>query len=71
MDLDLVTQLAIIAEEESAAIYHFTLLTLSALAVMLALLLVITVNSKQVKSISFVVLIFSAVKLCDINNVLI
>lgn len=61
MDLDLVTQFAIIAEEESAAIYHFTLLTLSALAVMLALLLVITVNSKQVKSISFVVLIFSAV----------
>ena len=40
MDLDLVTQLAIIAEEESAAVYHFTLLTLSALAVLLALLLV-------------------------------
>ena len=39
--MDLVTQLAIIAEEESAAIYHFTLLTLSALAVMLALLLVV------------------------------
>lgn len=38
--MDLVTQLAIIAEEESAAIYHFTLLTLSALAVLLALLLV-------------------------------
>ena len=39
--MDLVNQLAIISEEESAAIYHFTLLTLSALAVMLALLLVV------------------------------
>ena len=40
MNFDLVTQLAIIAEEESAAIYHFTLLTLGALAVSIALLLV-------------------------------
>ena len=38
--MDLVTQLAIIAEEASAAIYHFTLLPLGALAVLLALLLV-------------------------------
>ena len=39
MNFDLVTQLAIIAEEESAAIYHFTLLTVSAMLVLLALLL--------------------------------
>ena len=39
--MDLVTQLSIIAEEESAAIYHVTLLMLSALAVLLALLLVV------------------------------
>ena len=60
MNIDLVTQLAIIAEEESAAIYHFTLLTLSALTVLLALLLVITVNSKLVKSIGFPALIVAA-----------
>ena len=60
MNFDLVTQLAIIAEEESAAIYHFTLLTLSAMAVLLALLLVVTVNSKLVKSIGFAVLLVAA-----------
>ena len=58
--MDLVTELAIIAEEESAAIYHFTLLTLSALAVVLSLLLVVTVNSKMVKSIVFGVLLVAA-----------
>ena len=52
MDLDLVTQLAIIAEEESAAIYHFTLLTLSALAVLLALLLVVTIAPKSHRKLS-------------------
>ena len=61
MNIDIVTQLAIIAEEESAAIYHFTLLTLSALTVLLALLLVVTVNSKLVKSIGFPALIVAAV----------
>ena len=53
MDLDLVTQLAIIAEEESAAIYHFTLLTLSALAVLLALLLAVTIAPKSCRKLSF------------------
>ena len=60
MNFDIATQLAIITEEESAAIYQFTLLTLGALAVVLSLLLVVTVNSKLVKSIGFVVLIVAA-----------
>ena len=60
MNFDLAYQLAVIAEEESAAIYHFTLLTLSALAICLSLLLVVTVNSKLVKSICFVVLLVAA-----------
>lgn len=38
--MDVLTQLAIIAEEESAAIYHFTLLMLGGLAVLMALILV-------------------------------
>ena len=51
--MDLVTQLAIIAEEESAAIYHFTLLTLGSLAVLLALLLVVTIAPKSHRKLSF------------------
>lgn len=61
MNFDLATQIALIAEEESAAIYHFTLLTLSALAICLSLLAVVTVNSRLVKSIGFVVLLVAAV----------
>ena len=61
MNMDLATQLAIIAEEESAAIYHFTLLTVSALAICLSLLLVAIVNSKLVKTFSFGLLFVSAV----------
>ena len=61
--MDIVTQLAIIAEEESAAIYHFTLLTLSALAVVISLLLVALVNSKLVKSFSFLLLIIASLVL--------
>lgn len=60
MNLDLATQLAIIAEEESAAVYHFTLLTLSATAVLLALLLAVTVNQRLVKSTGFAVLLVAA-----------
>lgn len=55
--MDLVTQLAIIAEEESAAIYHFTLLTLGALAVLLALLLVAIVAPKTYRKWSFLLLL--------------
>ena len=60
MNFDLVHQLAIIAAEESAAIYHFTLLTLSATVVCLSLLAVVLANSKLVKSIGFFVLLVAA-----------
>ena len=60
MNFDLAYQLAVISEEESAAIYHFTLLTLSGLAVCISLLLAVTVDSKLVKSIGFAVLLLAA-----------
>lgn len=60
MNFDLAYQLAVIAEEESEAIYHFTLLTLSATVVCLSLLAVVLANSKLVKSIGFFVLLVAA-----------
>lgn len=42
--MDLLTQLAIIAEEESAAIYHFTLLMLGGLAVLVSLVLAVAAS---------------------------
>ena len=61
--MDIVTQLAIIAEEESAAIYHFTLMTLSALVICISLFLVALVSSKLVKSVAFGMLIIASLVL--------
>ena len=51
--MDLVTQLAIIAEEESAEIYHFTLLMLGGLAVLLALTFAVAISPDTPRKRSF------------------
>ena len=53
MDFDIAQQLAVIAEEESAAIYHFTLIVLSALAVTSGLLLAVLADRKSVRRVGF------------------
>lgn len=51
--MDVLTQLAIIAEEESAAIYHFTLLMLGGIAVLMSLLLVVAFSPDSTRKRSF------------------
>ena len=58
--MDVLTQLAIIAEEESAAIYHFTLLMLGCLAVLMSLVLIVAFSPDTPRKRSFWTLVAAA-----------